>query len=154
MIDLAAVWATYGGAIETVVAGVGGWCANMGRVYVAGQRVHLDAGQQALAILDRATAREVRMDALLADLTGRVNDLMRQRWHSDDVLQDLYAQAISARLAVQEMDARAGRAPREFPPLPPYPYPPADQRAAPDGAPAAGATAADTAGLHADNMHG
>lgn len=133
-VDIAAVWSTYGGTIEAVVAGVGGWCANMARMYVSAQRAHLDAGQQALAVLDRATAREGRTDALLVACTDRIADLMRQRWQSDDALQDVYAQAISARLTIQELDAAAGRPPRIFSSLPPYPYPPNDRKASSDGA--------------------
>lgn len=152
MIDLPALWAAYGGVAQTIVAGVGGWYANAVRLRLGQDRTRLDAGNQALAILADAAGREARMNALLSDLTRRVTDLMRQRWQSDDALQDLYAQAISARLTIQELDAQAGRPPRAFPPLPPYPYPPA--AGAPDNALAAGATAADTAEPGEVHTHG
>jgi hypothetical protein len=151
--DLGALWVDYAGPLCTAIGGVGGWCANMGRVYLSAQRGRLDAGQQALAILDRASARDARMDDLLGALTGRISDLMRQRWHSDDVLQDLYAQAISARLTVHELDARAGQPPRQFPPLPPYPYLPTEDAAHRDD-PEAGAAAVDAAEPRADSTHG
>ncbi|GBQ19951.1 hypothetical protein AA12717_0410 [Gluconacetobacter sacchari DSM 12717] len=132
MISLAQVWADYGVAITTMVGGVGGWYAKMAGIRIADDRAQLAAGRQALALVDRASAREAKLEPLLSDLTGRVAELMRQRWQSDDALQDLYAQAISARLTIQELDAQAGRPPREFPPLPPYPYPPANRLAESD----------------------
>ncbi|MFT8644549.1 hypothetical protein [Gluconacetobacter sp.] len=145
MIDLLALWSTYGGAATTVIGGVGGWYANMARLRLGRDRAALSAGQQALGILERSTQRDARMDALLRDLTDRVADLMRQRWQSDDALQDLYAQAISARLTIQELDAQAGRPPRPFPPLPPYPYPRIERAASMDDATAARGAKPDTA---------
>ncbi len=154
MIDLAALWATYGSAIQTGVAGAGGWYANMVRLRLGRDRARLDAGNQAMAILDRARQSEEHQGALLSDLIARVSVLMRQRWQSDDALQDLYAHAISARLTIQELDAQAGRPPRVFPPLPPYPYPPIDHAGVPDGGPAAEVAAADKAEPCADDTHG
>lgn len=113
----------YGNLIVTAGAGIGGWCANMVRSYLLAQRQRLDAGQQALAVLDRATARDETMDALLVRMTTRVDELMQTRWRLDDVVQDLYAQAISARMIVHELDAAACRAPRDFERLPAYPLP-------------------------------
>lgn len=111
----------YGNLIMTAGAGVGGWCANMMNGYLKAQRQKFDAGQQALAILDRASERDQQMDALLAAMTLRVHSLMLLRWRLDDVLQELYAQAIAARMVVHELDAQAQRSPRDFPPLPAYP---------------------------------
>ncbi len=151
MIDVATLWATYGSAIQTAVAGAGGWYANMVRLRLSRDRARLDAGQQALSILDWARQCEERRDALLSDLTDRIAELMRQRWQSDDALQDLYAQAISARLTIHELDAQAGRPPRAFPPLPPYPYSPTDRQEAPDNAPATQATEPDGKEFVAEN---
>ncbi|MCW4592431.1 hypothetical protein, partial [Gluconacetobacter entanii] len=47
-------------------------------------------------------------------------------WARDDVIQEVYAQAIAARLLVHELDANAGRPPRQFEPLPSYPAPPVE----------------------------
>ncbi|MDE7547196.1 hypothetical protein PY793_04250 [Acetobacter fabarum] len=111
----------YGNLIMTVGAGVGGWCANMMNGYLKAQRQKFDAGQQALAILDRASERDRQMDTLVTTMTLRVNDLMLLRWRLDDVMQEVYAQAIAARMIVHELDAQAKRFPRDFAPLPAYP---------------------------------
>ncbi|GAA3682534.1 MULTISPECIES: hypothetical protein [Acetobacter] len=111
----------YGNLIMTAGAGVGGWCANMMNGYLKAQRQKFDAGQQALAILDRASERDRQMDTLVATMTLRVNDLMLLRWRLDDVMQEVYAQAIAARMIIHELDAQAQRIPRDFAPLPAYP---------------------------------
>ncbi|GAN98152.1 hypothetical protein Geu3261_0514_001 [Komagataeibacter europaeus NBRC 3261] len=130
----------HGEAICTAIGGVAGWTGNVARARLAAQRGRLDAGQQALELLARASERDARMDALLASMTERVNELTRERWQYDGALQELYAQAIAARLLVYELDAKAGRPPRQFEPLPPYPIPPAAQ---PDAAETAGVAGVD-----------
>jgi hypothetical protein len=65
--------------------------------------------------------RDVRA-ALVADISVRLGRL----WARNDVIQEVYAQAIAARLVVHELDANNGRAPRQFEPLPPYPSAPAE----------------------------
>ncbi|MCE2577342.1 hypothetical protein [Gluconacetobacter entanii] len=42
------------------------------------------------------------------------------------MIQEVYAQAIAARLLVHELDANEGRPPRQFEPLPSYPAPPVE----------------------------
>lgn len=43
------------------------------------------------------------------------------------MIQEVYAQAIEARLVVHELDASEGRPPRQFAPLPSYPALPVNQ---------------------------
>ena len=74
----------------------------------------LSAGQQALELV-------VQTRELLADHIHRVDVLTQQWWAQDDILQEVYAQAIAARLLVHELDANDGRQPRQFEPLPSYP---------------------------------
>ncbi|MBY4639264.1 hypothetical protein K6L44_04450 [Gluconacetobacter entanii] len=109
----------WSGLIETALGLVGGWYGNVAKNRLAQRQEQLSAGQQALALV--AQTRE-----MLAEHIQRIDVLTRQLWARDDVIQEVYAQAIAARLLVHELDANAGRPPRQFEPLPSYPAPPVE----------------------------
>ncbi|MBM9400396.1 hypothetical protein JUN65_02150 [Gluconacetobacter azotocaptans] len=156
MTSLLDLWTAYSGPIGALgAAGTGlmGWYGQMVRARMSSRRDHLEAGRQALDLVARAAERETKLDALVTSYMDRADAAQRQRIEDMSHVQDVYAAAIAARLMVYELDAAAGRPPRDFPPLPPYPIP-ADQEAAPDGAPTAGATDVDAAELRADSTHG
>ncbi|WP_202205826.1 hypothetical protein, partial [Acetobacter persici] len=71
--------------------------------------------------------------------------LRRREWVLAGSVQDVYAEAIAARLIVHDLDATAGRPLRQFRTLPPYPFP------AQGDDPSVGAAAADTAEPRGDN---
>jgi hypothetical protein len=110
----------WSGLIESSLGVLGGWYGNVAKNRIAKRQEQLTAGQQALALV--AQTRE-----LIADHIQRIDVLTRQLWARDDVIQEVYAQAIAARLVVHELDASAGRSPRQFEPLPSYPGEPAEQ---------------------------
>lgn len=110
----------WSGLIESGLGVIGGWYGNVARNRIAKRQEQLTAGQQALALV--AQARE-----LIADHIQRIDILTRQLWARDDVIQEVYAQAIAARLLVHELDANDGRSPRQFEPLPSYPVEPVEQ---------------------------
>ncbi|ATJ89442.1 hypothetical protein HK16_10545 [Acetobacter senegalensis] len=141
MINLIALWHTFGPAIETVGGGALGWYGRIARTRALTRRDRLDAGAQALRLTEMLTARE-------RVLSDRLDTLQQHHWMLLDQVQDVYAEAIAVRLIVHDLDAIAGRPLRQFRPLPPYPFP------AQDDQPAAGATAADTAEPRAVNTHG
>lgn len=109
----------WSGLIESGLGVIGGWYGNVAKNRIAKRQEQLTAGQQALALV--AQTRE-----LIADHIQRIDVLTRQLWARDDVIQEVYAQAIAARLVVHELDANDGRAPRQFEPLPSYPSAPAE----------------------------
>jgi hypothetical protein len=151
LIDL---WNAYSMPVGTILGAVGGIYGTVLKGRMSSRRDHLEAGRQALELVARATEREARIDAVATAYMDRLDAAQRQRIEDMDRAQEVYAAAISARLIILELDARAGRPPRDFPALPPYPYPPAEHEAAPDSAPATGALAADTAEPRAENTHG
>lgn len=110
----------WSGLIETALGLVGGWYGKVAQNRLAQRQEQLSAGQQALALV--AQTRE-----MIADHIQRIDVLTRQLWARDDVIQEVYAQAIAARLLVHELDANEGRPPRQFEPLPSYPAPPVEQ---------------------------
>ncbi|MCE2563789.1 hypothetical protein [Komagataeibacter sp. FNDCF1] len=114
--EVANAWS---GLIEPALGLVGGWYGNVAKNRLAQKQEQLSAGQQALALV--AQTRE-----MLADYIRRIDVLTRQLWARDDVIQEVYAQAIAARLLVHELDASEGRPPRQFEPLPSYPAPPVE----------------------------
>ena len=114
--DVVNAWS---GLIEGGMGLIGGWYGNVAKNRLAKRQEQLTAGQQALAWA--AQTRE-----LIADHIQRTEMLTRQLWARDDVIQEVYAQAIAARLVVHELDASEGRSPRQFEPLPSYPALPAE----------------------------
>jgi hypothetical protein len=104
----------WSGLIESGLGVIGGWYGNVAKNRISKRQEQLTAGQQALALV--AQTRE-----LIADHIQRIDVLTRQLWARDDVIQEVYAQAIAARLVVHELDANNGRSPRQFEPLPAYP---------------------------------
>ncbi|KAB8123110.1 hypothetical protein D3W54_01435 [Komagataeibacter medellinensis] len=109
--DVVNAWS---GLIEPALGMIGGWYGNVAKNRMAARQEQLSAGQQALALV--AQTRE-----LMGTHIQRIEVLTRQLWARDDVIQEVYAQAITARLLVHELDANEGRTPRQFEPLPPYP---------------------------------
>lgn len=132
MISLLNLWHAYGDLLIGPGGLVAGWYGRLAATRAQIRRDRLDAGTQALALASVLTAREkAQTDALDA--------LRRREWVLAGSVQDVYAEAIAARLIVHDLDATAGRPLRQFRPLPPYPFP-----AQGDG-PAEGDVAADTA---------
>lgn len=138
--DVVNAWS---GLIEGGMGLVGGWYGNVAKNRLAKRQEQLSAGQQALELV--AQTRE-----LLADHIHRVDVLTQQRWAQDDILQEVYAQAIAARLMVHELDANDGRQPRQFEPLPSYPI----SADTPDAAETAGVTGVDAPEPRAGSTHG
>ncbi|GAB6968414.1 hypothetical protein JCM25156A_32430 [Komagataeibacter kakiaceti JCM 25156] len=116
--DVVNAWS---GLIEGILGVVGGWCGNVAKNRISRRQEQLAAGQQALALV--AQTRE-----LIGEYIQRTDMLTHQLWVRDDVIQEVYAQAIAARLLVYELDANAGRPPRQFDPLPSYPVMPVSQQ--------------------------
>ncbi|MGV4878568.1 hypothetical protein [Acetobacter indonesiensis] len=141
MLNLIALWHTFGPAIEAAGGGALGWYGRVAHARALERRDRLDAGDQAIGLTKVLTARE-------RALSERIETLQCHHWMLMDQVQDVYAEAIAVRLIVHDLDAIAGRPLRPFRPLPPYPFP-----AQSDGF-AAGATAADTAEPRAETTHG
>lgn len=136
--SLLLLWHTYGDLLLGPGGLAAGWYGRLAATRAQTRRDRLDAGSQALALAGVLAAREQ------AQATA-VDALRRREWVLAGSVQDVYAEAIAARLIVHDLDATAGRPLRQFHPLPPYPFP------AQGDDPAAGATAADTAEPRGDN---
>ena len=93
--DVVNAWS---GLIEGGMGLISGWYANVAKNRLAKRQEQLTAGQQALALVAQTRA-------LIADHIQRIDVLTRQLWARDDVIQEVYAQAIAARLLVHELDA-------------------------------------------------
>lgn len=106
------------GALGSVVVG---WYGKVVYDRAQTRKDALNAGQQALALLDQASGRDRLFNELLGSTIERLNRVLHLRWQMDDILADVYAQAISARMIVHELDAQAGRPERDFDRLPAYP---------------------------------
>lgn len=140
MFEVANAWS---GLIETALGLVGGWYGNVAKTRLAQRQEQLTAGQQALALV--AQTRE-----LLREHVARIEELTQQKWAQDDTMAAVYGHAIAARLLVYELDANAGRPPRHFEPLPPYPIP----ATMPDAAETAGVAGVDAPEPRAEDTHG
>lgn len=110
-------------------SGLVGWYSKVVYDRAQTRKDALNAGQQALTLLDQASGRDRLFNELLSSTMERLKRLLHLRWQMDDLLADVYAQAISARMLVHELDAKAGRPPRVFVPLPAYPSPASDEPA-------------------------
>lgn len=111
-------------------SGVVGWYGKVVYDRAQERQSALNAGQQALTLLDQASGRDRQFNELLSSMTEHLNRVLHLRWQMDDLLADVYAQAISARMLVHELDAQAGKPPRLFERLPAYPITPAETVAA------------------------
>lgn len=114
--SLIALWHAYGGLFQGVGVWATGWYSRLAVTKAQVRRDRLDAGAQALALAAALTAREQA-------LTAALDTLRRREWALAGSVQDVYAEAIAARLIVHDQDATAGRPLRQFRPLPPYPFP-------------------------------
>lgn len=113
---LTELWHAYGPLIETLSGGVLGWYGRVATVRAQARRDALAAGDQALRLNDTLVLREQRLATQLAQSEA-------ERWSLLAKTQEVYAEAIAARLIVHDLDAADGRAMRVFRPLPPYPFP-------------------------------
>ena len=104
----------WSGLIESGLGVLGGWYGNVAKTRIAKRQEQLTAGQQALALVEQTRT-------MIDDHIQRIDVLSHQLWARDNVIQEVYAQAIAARLLVHQLDANDGRAPRQFEPLPSYP---------------------------------
>ncbi|KXV72858.1 hypothetical protein NKW54_05490 [Acetobacter cerevisiae] len=132
------LWHTYGDFLLGPGGLAAGWYGRLAATRAQTRRDRLDAGSQALTLAGILAARE-------QDQAAAVEALRRREWVLAGSVQDVYAEAIAARLIIYDLDATAGRPVRQFRPLPPYPFP------AQGNDPAAGATVADTAEPGGDN---
>ncbi|MEE8659253.1 hypothetical protein [Sorlinia euscelidii] len=114
--NLGALWQSYGSFVGDLVAGVAGWYGKAAAARVSARRDRLEAGAQAL----RLNEDLMRRNKVVADENEQ---LRRRQWRLMDCVQDLYAEAIAARLVVFDRDATARKRPTRFQPLPPYPFP-------------------------------
>ncbi|OUJ14200.1 hypothetical protein HK28_00530 [Acetobacter sp. DsW_063] len=89
---------------------------------LARQREH-DASDMALRLIGLAVARAEQLEALQRSYVTELDDLRRDRWRASEAVAQVQAEAIAARLIVHELDARLGEPPREFHPLPDFPFP-------------------------------
>ena len=138
---LAALWHADGRLIETLSGGgVLGWYGRVATVRAQARRDALAAGDEALRLNDTLVLREQR-------LAAQLKQSEMERWSLLSKTQDVYAEAIAARLIVHDLDAADGRAMRVFRPLPPYPFPVVSEQHA-------GATAAPTAEQRTEDTHG
>ncbi|OUI98338.1 hypothetical protein [Acetobacter cibinongensis] len=141
MMSLIALWHSYAPLVESLGGGgLLGWYGRVASVKAAERRDKLQAGDQALQLNAALAAREQK-------LTEELEKISRAHWSLLAQVEELYVEAIAARLIVHELDVAAGMDMRKFKPLPPYPFP-----AQSDGF-AAGATAAGTAEPRAENTH-
>lgn len=112
-----------------IVSGLVGWYGKVAYDRAQTRKDALNAGQQALTLLDQASRRDRLFNELLSSTMERLKQVLHLRWQMDDLIADVYAQAISARMLVHELDAQAGRPPRVFDRLPAYPSPASDELA-------------------------
>ncbi|WP_308719175.1 hypothetical protein [Komagataeibacter xylinus] len=138
--DVVNAWS---GLIEGGLGLISGWYGNVAKNRLAKRQEQLSAGQQALELV-------AQTHELLVDHMHRVDVLTQQRWAQDDTLQEVYAQAIAARLVVHKLDAQDGRPLRQFEPLPSYPI----SAETPDAAETAGVAGVDAPEPRAGSTHG
>lgn len=116
MIDIALFWQKYGELISTGAGIIGGW---YGRLFVLKYRLaHVQVLEREQLL--RSTASANTREKVLSD---EIERLRKRQWQTFNVIEEVYAEAIAARLIVHDMDADAGRPMRIFSPLPPHPFP-------------------------------
>lgn len=114
---LSELWHTYG-SFAGILGGGGvlGWYGRIASVKAQQRHDRLQAGAQALQLNAEMAKRE-------AILVEQLDQLRKTHWRLLAQTEDVYAEAIAARLIVHDLDAEAGRAMREFQILPAYPFP-------------------------------
>ncbi|GBQ23539.1 hypothetical protein AA0472_1133 [Acetobacter estunensis NRIC 0472] len=118
---LGAIWQALSGPAEFAGTFLSGMFGNALRMRVQKRRERLEADQMALGLVASTTGLVERLNALLDERIAEQDALHRSRAQLLSILSEVQAQALAARLMVRELDEAAGRQPRRFDPLPPFP---------------------------------
>lgn len=108
--------------IGTFFTGIcGGWWGYAAKA----RRLRVEADENArrmvVGMANSAMERAATLQRLLDAYTADLDALRRNRWAILDVLSEVQAQAIAARLIVHQLDDRLGLPERQFTPLPSFP---------------------------------
>jgi len=132
MISIADLWATWSGPAGAIVGGVAGWAGTVLKARMQAQRNRLDAGQQALQLVDQSHRQQAYLAAayeraLANEMSARAREVM-----TADMLQDMHVEAIGARLRCHDLEMRFSLPQTQFPLMPAFPW-----RMVPESAPSA-----------------
>lgn len=114
-------WASWGQPISAVVGGAAGWSGQVMRARMQARRDRLDAGQQALQLVADMRGVELQLRGTIASYAREIDQLRQRRWGLDELVGELHAQAIAARLMVHDLERQLGRDATPFAPLPVFP---------------------------------
>ncbi|MCH4024053.1 MAG: hypothetical protein LKH33_10275 [Acetobacter sp.] len=121
MINLGMIWSHFAEPVGAILSAVGGWYGKITWDRSQQRKDALSAGQQALQVIEQVRAHSAELLQLCNVYTAQIVQLRRERYAIDDILIEIHAQALAARLIVHDLDAQSGRERREFFPLPPFP---------------------------------
>lgn len=113
---------TWSGPISEVLAACGGWYAKVARDHAQVRRDRLDAGTQALQLVASYQARETALIAERERSLAYEMDARARARIAADVLQEVHAEAISARVRCHDLEMRAGLPLTDFPLFPDFPF--------------------------------
>ena len=121
MINLTTIWSQFAEPIWAMRSVAGGWYGKITWDRSQQRKDALSAGQQALQMIEQIRAHSAELLQVCNVYTAQIVQLRSERYAIDDVLIEIHAQALAARLIVHDLDAQSGRERREFFPLPAFP---------------------------------
>jgi len=153
VIDIATLWTAWSTPVGAILGGIGGALGTVLRYRTQSRRNQLDAGQQALVLVQASQKQQVQMAAayersIAFEMSARAREVA-----TADLLQDVHAEAIAARLHCHDLEMRYNLPLTDFPLFPAFPWRVAPETASIDKPETTGAVAASTAKPGADNTH-
>jgi len=122
MISLSSLWDTWSTPASAVIGGAFTWLGTLIKARLQEQRNTLDAGQQALRLVEACQTQQAYLTAaheraVANELASRAREVA-----TADMVQELHIDLVGARLRCHDVEMRFGLEPTLFPLVPAFPW--------------------------------
>ncbi len=105
-----------------MIGGILTWGGTVIRARLQAQRNRLDAGQQALTLVDQSQKQQAMLSAALERSLANELSARAREVATGDLLQEIHVHLIGARLRCHDVEMRFGLEPTVFPLIPAFPW--------------------------------
>ncbi|WP_122050311.1 hypothetical protein [Asaia bogorensis] len=122
MINIASLWETWSGPGGAIIGGFLTWGGTVIRARLQAQRNRLDAGQQALTLVEQSQKQQAMLSAALERSLANELSARAREVATGDLLQEIHIDLVGARLRCHDVEMRFGLPPTDFPLIPAFPW--------------------------------